>query len=137
MNRRDFIALTAAVSLVPALGQAAATMDYTPGLIQKHLDAGDTVYVDFRTSWCSTCRAMTRRLDLMREGNAAFDENVVFIVVDYDRFGNSELTNRLGVTSRSTHLVLKGEDELGRVYAKSSERAIGGLLNIALEAATS
>lgn len=111
-------------------------MDYTKGLIEKHLAAGDTVYVDFKTDWCSTCRAMARRLEVMRQENPIYDENIVFIDVDFDRWGGGSLTKKWDVRSRSTHLVLKGDQELGRVYAKSSERAIGGLLDIALEAAT-
>lgn len=134
MNRRDFMLLTAAVSTVPALGYA--SVDYTKGLIERHLAAGDTVYVDFKTDWCSTCRAMARRLDVLREENPAYDKHIVFIDVDFDRWGGSSLTKKWNVPSRSTHLVLKGDQELGRVYAKSSARAIGGLLDIALEAAT-
>ena len=47
MNRRDFMLLTAAVSTVPALGYA--SVDYTQGPIEKHLAAGEPVYVDLKT----------------------------------------------------------------------------------------
>ncbi|WP_370230725.1 thioredoxin family protein [Cognatishimia sp.] len=135
MNRRDFMLLTAAVSTVPAMGFAAPEY-YTKGLIDEHLAAGRTVYVDFQTNWCSTCRAMARRLTDLRSKNPAYDENIVFVIVDFDRWGGSSLTKKWDVRSRSTHVVLKGDQELGRVYAKSSVRALGGLLDIALEAAT-
>ena len=25
---------------------------YTPGLVAKHLAAGETIFLDFKTSWC-------------------------------------------------------------------------------------
>lgn len=134
MNRRDFVLLSAAAGLAPVASFAA--VDYEKGLIDKHLAAGDTVYVDFKTDWCSTCRAMARRLDALREENPIYDENIVFVDVDFDRWGGSSLTRKWDVRSRSTHLVLKGDQELARVYAKSSVRAIQGLLDTALEAAT-
>ena len=47
MNRREFILLsTAAAVALP--GVAVAAVNYTPGLVQKHLDAGDTVFLDFK-----------------------------------------------------------------------------------------
>lgn len=134
MNRRDFVLLSAAAGLAPVTSFAA--VDYEKGLIDKHLAAGDTVYVDFKTDWCSTCRAMARRLEALREENPIYDENIVFVDVDFDRWGGSSLTRKWDVRSRSTHLVLKGDQELARVYAKSSVRAIQGLLDTALEAAT-
>ena len=137
MNRREFMLVTAAAAAVPALAQAGAkTLEYEKGLIEKHLAAGDTVYVDFKTDWCSTCRAMSRRVEKLVEEHPAYGENIVFIDVDFDRWGSSSLTRKLNVPNRSTHIVLKGDQELARVYAKSSERAIKALLDAGLQAAT-
>ena len=52
MNRRSFLSLATLGTATLALPRAglAARMDYTPGLVQKHLAAGDTVFLDFKAS---------------------------------------------------------------------------------------
>jgi thiol-disulfide isomerase/thioredoxin len=134
MKRREFILLTAAAGLAPALAQAA--VDYKPGLVEKHLAAGDTVFLDFKTDWCTTCRAQERVINALRSKNPAYNENIVFINVDYDEYGGSDFTRGLRIPRRSTLVVLKGEEELGRIVAETSSKTIQALMDTALEAAT-
>ncbi|MGH1445987.1 MAG: thioredoxin family protein [Cognatishimia sp.] len=133
MKRRSFLALTAAASL-PSISFAAA--DYTPGLVKKHLAAGDTVFLDFKASWCSTCKAQERVIDALKKANPAYDANIVFIAVDWDQYGNSDLVKDMRIPRRSTLVAIKGDKELGRIVAGTSKSQIKALMDSALNAAT-
>lgn len=133
MKRRSFIALAAAASL-PSISFAAA--DYTPGLVKKHLAAGDTVFLDFKASWCTTCRAQERVIDALKKANPAYDANVVFIAVDWDQYGKSDLVRDMKIPRRSTLVAVKGDQELGRIVAGTSKSQIKALMDAALSAAT-
>ncbi|PIE14046.1 MAG: thiol reductase thioredoxin [Rhodobacterales bacterium] len=133
MQRRDVLALGAAALILPRAALAKG-VEYTPGLVKKHLDAGDTVFLDFKTSWCSTCRAQERVINALRAENPAYGKNIVFIDVDWDVFGASELSKSLNIPRRSTLVVLKGDKELGRIVAQTSQSSIRALMDVALNA---
>lgn len=135
MKRRDFIATAAAAMTLPGIAQAFVGKQYTPGLVQKHLDAGDTVFVDFYTSWCSTCAAQGRTISALLGANPKYEENIVFIQVDWDQHSRSKLARDLKIPRRSTLVALKGDQELGRIVAGTSRKQIQGLLDTALGAA--
>ena len=134
MHRRTFITLTAAAAALPGLGLAAS--DYTPGLVQKHLAQGDTVFLDFKAEWCSTCRAQERVINALRKDNPDYNANIVFINVDWDEYGKSDLAKSLNIPRRSTLVVLKGDAEIGRIVAQTSSSKIKKLMDDALGAAT-
>ncbi len=134
MNRRDFIALSAASVVLPATAFAAS--NYTPGLVQKHLAAGDTVFLDFKASWCSTCAAQERVINALKADNPAYEAGITFIDVDWDEFGKSDLVKSMNIPRRSTLVVLKGDQELGRIVAGTSKKDIKALMDKALTAAS-
>ena len=133
MNRRDFLTTVAAATALPTLGFAAT--EYVPGLVQKHLAAGDTVFLDFKAHWCTTCNAQARAINAIKSGNADYASNIVFIDVDWDQYGRSDLVKSLNIPRRSTLVVLKGDKELGRLVADTSSRRIKTLMDTALAAA--
>lgn len=135
LNRRDFIALTAATVLVP-LAASAEVRDYTPGMAQKDLKAGKTVFLDFSATWCSTCAAQDRVITALRAENPAYDANISFIKVDWDDYGTGKLSKSLQIPRRSTLVVLKGNQELGRIVAGTARGQIKDLMDVALTAAT-
>ncbi len=137
MNRRDFIAISAAVSLVPAMTMAGDTVIYSGSEIETALKAGKTVFVRYGTEWCSTCAAQERRIGSLRSENPAYDQNIVFVYVDYDEFGNKPVTTDRGVPRRSTLLLLKGDKELARNVAGTSGKQIKMMLDAGLDAANS
>lgn len=136
MKRRTFMAVSAAMLVFPMAGFAAA-LDYEPGMVQDLLADGKTVFVDFAADWCSTCKAQERRINSLKSQNANYEANVVFVRVDWDKYGSGDLSKSLNVPRRSTLLVLKGDKELGRVVANTSQSAIKALMDTALKAATS
>lgn len=135
MDRRSFLALTGAALVVPGMS-AAKALDYRPGLVTERLAAGETVFLDFKASWCSTCRTQGRAITALKSENPAYEQNVTFIDVDWDSYGKSELARSLNVPRRSTLIVLKGEDEIGRIVAQTGKSTIKSLMDAALQAAT-
>jgi len=135
MNRRTFLSTSIAGLLVPLAGRA-GTSDYSPGLVQKELGAGKTVFLDFKASWCSTCAAQERVIQKLKAGNPDYEARISFVDVDWDQFGKSDLAKGLAIPRRSTLVVLKGDKELGRIVAGTGEAEIKKLMGIALSAAS-
>ena len=136
MNRRTLILSGAATLVLPALPAFAAPLNYAPGLTKERLDAGETVFLDFKADWCGTCRAQERVLSKLKSENGAYEQNVTFINVDLDTYGNSVMADKLKIPRRSTLVALKGKKEIGRIVADTSERNIKKLMDAALAAAT-
>ncbi len=134
LNRRDFILSAAALV---AAGPALALTEYTPGLVQKELAEGKTVFLDFKASWCTTCAAQERVISALKAENPAYEQAISFINVDWDTYSNADLTKSLKIPRRSTLVVLKGDMELGRIVAGTGRDEIKALMDTALQAATS
>lgn len=134
MRRRNFLALTASLTLLPFASRAVAATQYTPGAAEAAMDAGKTVLLDFWASWCSTCAAQGRVLSALKAENPAYEQNIEFFVVDWDQYGTGDLSKALKIPRRSTLVALKGRRELGRIVAGTSKAEIKDLLDIALAA---
>ena len=137
MNRRDFIALTSTtiVTLAMPLAVRAAGLPYTPDLLAARLAADETVFLDFKASWCSTCAAQERVLKALKAESPAYEEKITFIDVDWDEYGRSQIVQDLKIPRRSTLVVLRGDRELGRIVAQTGRAEIKALMDTALEAA--
>ncbi|WP_407491840.1 thioredoxin family protein [Pseudooceanicola sp. MF1-13] len=135
MKRRDFLTLTAAGLVLPTLAHA-APLDYKPGLVEEHLDAGETVFLDFKASWCSTCAAQERVLKKLKAANPSYENVITFIDVDWDTYGKSQFASTLKIPRRSTLVVLRGDAEIGRLVAETREAKIKELMDAALAAAS-
>jgi thiol-disulfide isomerase/thioredoxin len=137
MKRRDFLTLSAAMASVPfSLSAASGALPYSPGLVTEHLAVGDTVFLDFKARWCGTCRAQEKVISALKSTNPDYEKHIVFIDVDWDLFGKSDLVAQLNIPRRSTLVVLKKDDELGRIVAGTGRKNIKSLMDIALSAAT-
>ncbi|MDC0737807.1 thioredoxin family protein [Cognatishimia sp. SS12] len=133
MDRRQFCILATGALIAPQI--AGSSTAYTPGLVRKHLAAGDTVFLDFKASWCTTCRAQEKVISALKAENAAYEDQIVFIDVDWDEYGRSDLVRDLRIPRRSTLVALKGDRELGRIVAGTSTSQIKALMDAALTAA--
>lgn len=134
MNRRTFLASTAAVTLLPLALHATEPLLYTPGSAEAAMDEGKIVLLDFWASWCSTCAAQERVLAALKAGNPTYEEKIVFYKVDWDLYAKDSLAKDLRIPRRSTLVLLKGREELGRIVAGTSKADIQALLDLALAA---
>ena len=132
MNRRDVLLLGGSSLLLAGRAGAATNIAYTPGLVSQRLDAGETLFVDFFAPWCSTCRAQERQIEALRAENPAYEAAMTFIRVDWDTYRDSALVQSLQIPRRSTLVVLRGNQELGRVVAGTSRAAIQALMDLGL-----
>jgi len=133
MKRRTFLAATLAAPLLPATAFAAdGFTDYKPGTIENALAEGKTVFVDYSATWCSTCKRQERVINALRASDPSYDSAMTFVKVDWDTYKNHEVTVFRNVPRRSTLLVLKGDAELGRIIAGTSESQIKALMDLAL-----
>ncbi len=134
MNRRDFMMLTASVTLVAPMAQAAGAA-YTPELLEAELAAGKTVFLDFKASWCSTCKAQGRVIEALKAENPDYTAKISFIDVDWDQWKDDMIVADLNIPRRSTLVVLRGEAELGRIVAGTAKAEIKALMDVALAGA--
>jgi len=133
MNRRLFLFNTVAVLATPKLLLAGGnTVDYTPGLIQDKLAAGETVLVDYAADWCGTCKRQERIIDDLRAENPSLDENISFVRVDWDQYASHDVSRSRNVPRRSTLILLRGEEELGRIVAGTRKEDIKALLALGI-----
>ena len=137
MKRRDFLVLSAAAAGAGLPMQLqAAPLNYKPGMLQDRLDAGETLFLDFKADWCGTCKAQERVINALKAENPAYEANITFINIDWDVYGSSQMATRMKIPRRSTLVVLKGDDELGRLVADTREDKIRALMDVALNAST-
>jgi len=131
MDRRSLFLCAAAAAVVAALPASAAApfVDYKPGVIEEALASGKTVFVDYAASWCSTCMAQKRVIARLVEENPAYSQAMMFVRVDWDDFGDQPVARDRNIPRRSTLLVLRGDKELGRIVAGTSEADIKALLD--------
>jgi len=134
MNRRDFILLTAAVTLAAPLARAGTGSLYTPELLEAELAAGKTVFLDFTATWCSTCKTQARVITALQAENPAYQAAISFIDVDWDTWKDSMIVAELNIPRRSTLVVLQGDAELGRIVAGTGKAEIKALMDTALAA---
>lgn len=132
MKRRHFLIAAASVTLAPFAALAGDYVEFEPGVIEAALEQGKTVFVDYSASWCGTCKRQERVISALRDADPAYDAAMTFVRVDWDRFKGHEVTVFRGIPRRSTLIVLRGEDELGRVVAGTSESQIKSLMDTGL-----
>ena len=133
MNRRHFLITATALVAMPIAALAAEEwIEFKPGVIQSLLDEGKTVMVDYSAVWCSTCKAQERVMDDLRASNPAYNEAMVFVRVDWDDYGRHAVTTSRKIPRRSTLLVLRGSEELGRIVAGTRVADIEALMDLGL-----
>ncbi|MEM9240480.1 MAG: thioredoxin family protein [Pseudomonadota bacterium] len=129
MKRRTFITASLSATLLPLPVLAVEFVDYTPGLIDAALAEGRTVFVDYGAVWCTTCKRQERVINALRAADPAYDAAMMFVKVDWDTYKSADVTLARNIPRRSTLLVLRGENELGRIVAGTSESQIKELMD--------
>jgi len=137
VSRRSFLMTSAAILVARPVWAAAGFADYSPGMIQTLLADGKTVFVDYAADWCGTCARQERVINTLMQANPAYGKNVAFVRVDWDVYKSKDVTTLRKIPRRSTLIVLKGDQELGRIVAGTAESEIKALMDLALGAAQS
>ena len=88
--------------------------------------------VAYHAQWCSTCAAQGRVIDALKASNPAYENGITFVEADWDQHGRTGLARELRIPRRSTLVLLRGDQELGRLVADTREEAIRNLLDSAL-----
>ena len=68
----------------------------------------------------------------MRAANPAYDASMTFVKIYWDDHGSGALSQSLRIPRRSTLVLLRGDQELGRLVAVTAEPEIRALLDRAL-----
>jgi|TARA_B110000259_G_C13950520_1_gene376573 thioredoxin 1 len=124
MNRRTFISVLTGLVLMSGMSYANESIVYTPGLIKERLSAGETLFVDYSATWCSTCKRQEKILNVIRKNNSFYDEKMTFVKIDWDTYKDHEVTSSRNIPRRSTLLVLRGNEEIGRIIAGTDPKEI-------------
>ena len=128
MNCRIFISALTGLLLMSGMSFANESIIYTPGLIKERLSKGETLFVDYSATWCSTCKRQEKILTEIRKKNSSYDEKMTFIKIDWDTFKDHEVTSSRNIPRRSTLLVLRGSKEIGRIIAGTDSKEIEALM---------
>lgn len=128
LNRRHFITALAAGATTLLTTASHAAVDFDEALFDAKLAAGEPVLLDFKASWCTTCRRQERVIGQLRADNPAY-QAVTVMFADWDRYRGTELVKRFNVPRRSTLIAFKGGAEVGRVVAGTGEAEIAALFD--------
>jgi thioredoxin 1 len=135
-TRRKLLKTGLALGLLPLtslpLAARAEVQPYTPGLAEQAMRDGERIFLMFSADWCSTCARQERIISDLRAANPAYDRELTIIRVDWDQYGTGDLARAMAVPRRSTLIALRGETELARIIAGTSETEIKGLMDRAL-----
>ena len=117
-----------AFALALSLGATAGEVAYSKAAFDSAIAAGKPVIVDFKASWCPTCKAQQPIVDaLLAEPKR---KAVTLFAADYDT--EAALKKQLRVAQQSTFVVFKGGREVGRSTGQTDRAQIAALFDQAL-----
>jgi len=132
VHRRTFLlSSVAALIAPPAFAYPAET--FSPAIWDVLRETDQVVILNYRASWSLTCQIKAELIAEAIAENPAY-ERLTFVDVDWDTFGQSQMTERLNVERRSTLLVMKNGEELARLVNEPYARQVRALLDTALAA---
>lgn len=133
MDRRTFVATSAAALALPRVADALTGREASPEDVLLALGQGETLFLDFYASWCTTCRAQERAVNALKAENPSYEEAMTFLSVDWDKHSGSELAKALNIPRRSTLVVIRMQPDqtflMERVVAETSRASIKALLD--------
>ncbi len=135
MQRRDFLLLSAAISLAAPMAMAASANIYSPELVASELAAGKTVVLDFTASWCISCQSQGRAIQALRDANPAYDKTITVVDLDWDTYKKTDIAKQYGVTDRGSLVFLRGDKVIAQTYSHSSKADLKALFDQAAAAA--
>ena len=127
-SRRHFLGL--GLVLLPLMSSRAfaAPAQMSPEDVQALQAAGKSILVDFKADWCSTCKAQEKVIDAILRDDPALEETIVFVQIDWDKYGDHAFTTDLKIPRRSTLVKFNGMAEAGRLVAQTDRAQIEALI---------
>lgn len=123
------IRLTLLLALFLALPAAALeVVPYDAERFARARSAGQATAIQFHSGWCPVCVMQERGVRALKD-DQSFARLTVF---QADYFAEEALRARLGVTSFSTLVVFRGEQERARTTGEFRPETLRGLLARAL-----
>ena len=132
-TRRALFAAAMAMTALPAFAQNIERPWVSTDDVQALLDAGDTVFVDFKATWCGTCKVQERQIDAILTEDPSLMDQIKFVNVDWDEYGEDDFTKSLNIPRRSTLVLFDGRTEIGRLVAITDRDQIFDLIDMGLE----
>ena len=123
-RRQVLVYLAAASLLIPASAIALEEGAFTASAFEVAQNEGKPILIHVSATWCETCLAQKEILEKL-EAEEAFRVYSVY-TVDFDT--QKDAMRTFNAPSRSTLIVFKGKDEVGRLVGDTSEEAIRALL---------
>lgn len=133
LTRRHLLAALIGMSasgLVARSVSALEFIDYTGVELEGLAASGAPYVINFHATWCPTCAAQQRVLDALQGESAAYAA-IPILRVDWDTYGNSALARDMAIPRRSTLVLMRGTEELGRLVAETRKDQISALLDLA------
>jgi len=130
MHRRIFL-LSAAAATFPSLAFAYPSVAFSPAVWRDLRQTDRVIILNYRAKWSLTCQI---KADLITEAIAENPDygQLTFVDVDWDTFGQSQLTERLAVKRHSTLLLMKNGKEIARLVNEPFARPVRAFLDAAL-----
>tara|TARA_A100001015_G_C14532065_1_gene534538 strand:+ start:110 stop:508 length:399 start_codon:yes stop_codon:yes gene_type:complete len=100
--------------------------------IEAAMKDGRTIFVNWKSKWCGTCNIQTKVLDAILMDEPTIAEQVLFVSLDWDDYRNDKFTRQLNIPRRSTLVLFKGTEEIGRLVAAIKRSEIENLIRAAL-----
>jgi hypothetical protein len=131
IHRRTVLALLTGVAAMALTGKAGAleTVTYTEQALADAQQSGQPYLLDFFAT-CSTCAAQERVLDNLAAADGRYAD-ITIIRVDWDEHSRGELVTSMAIPRRSTLVLMRGTEELGRLVAETRSEQIAALLDLA------
>lgn len=133
MNRRAFCLLSVSALALPHTAMAYSSVTFRADEWSELRKSDQTLVLNFRAKWSLTCQIKLEMIAKLIAENPGYGQ-LTFVDIDWDTFGQSQMTQRMKVTRRSTLVVMKGGQEIARIVNEPYERKMRAFLDQALAA---
>jgi len=117
----------------------AQSADFTPKAFDQAIKDGKIVLLDFKASYCGTCKKQGESLKKLSMGAYKKTDNIVFLKVDFESASQkgtpeSLLKAKYNVVKQSTFVLLKGDKEnpIASAMGKTDPQDIAQFINQAI-----
>ncbi|MEM9330765.1 MAG: thioredoxin domain-containing protein [Pseudomonadota bacterium] len=130
ITRRSFLSSSAIALIAGAFPfQAFAnTVSYSPETFDKFITSKKTFLLGVHAKWCSTCDRQNRVINALRAKGTPY-ETMTMLTVDWDENRSGPLISNYNVPRRSTLIMFKDGEEVGRIVAGTSTTDIKALID--------